>query len=60
MFDYRNSSTIYISSAPRYASDTEKTVELTAGEYYIEVSFGDTYKNGDTILVHSAYLTKVN
>ena len=58
--DYNNASTVYIPATPLDNSDSSKTIELTAGEYYLEVMFGDNYKNGDTILVHSAYLTKVN
>ena len=55
---YNNSSTVYINSGSPSESETTKTVELVAGEYTIEVAFGDVYANGDTILVHSAYLTK--
>ena len=58
--DYNNASTIYIESEPFYDSDSAKTVNLPAGEYRIVVQFGDNYKNNDAILVHSAYLTKVD
>lgn len=47
--EYNNQSTIYVPPV---------TVELTAGEYTIEVAFGDLYEHQDAILVHSAYLTK--
>lgn len=46
---YNNQSTIYI---------PPKTVGLAAGEYTIEIAFGDSYEYQDAILVHSAYLTK--
>lgn len=56
---YSNISTVYLdpnSDIGKY--EGAKTVELATGEYYIEVTFGWDYNHGDTILVHSAYLTK--
>lgn len=54
--NYNNASTVYIADPTLFAH--MQTVELVAGEYTIEVAFGDDHLNGDTILVHSAYLRK--
>ena len=54
--NYNNASTVYIADPPLFAH--LQRVSLVAGEYTIEVAFGDDHLNGDTILVHSAYLTK--